>query len=155
MYSSYPSILRYYMSDSSRSFRLSNYFLLLTNATRAQLHRSKFLSLLREVKTCIALKNYSEARYSGPVICTFRFNNFYPIWSLFINPCFLHAYISLARRVIPTISRLFHILTSSPPLPFHAVSVQEPSPRLTVWFWVKHSSVYFLSKLMLRRMLVL
>ena len=38
MYSSYPS------SDSSRSFRLSNYFLLLTNATRAQLHRSKFLS---------------------------------------------------------------------------------------------------------------
>ena len=32
------------MSDSSRSFRLSNYFLLLTNATRAQLHRSKFLS---------------------------------------------------------------------------------------------------------------
>ena len=57
---------------------------------------------LREVKTCIALKNYSEARYLGPVICTFLFNNFYLIWSLFTTLAFLHAYISLARRVLPT-----------------------------------------------------
>ena len=42
-------------------------------------------NLLREVKTCIALKNYSEARYSGPVICTFRFNNFYPFRSLLLT----------------------------------------------------------------------
>ena len=74
--------------------------------------RAPLFPFLREVKTCIALKNYSEARYSGPVICTFRFNNFYPIWSLFTDPCFLHAYISLARRVIPTLSPAPSFLTS-------------------------------------------
>ena len=57
--------------------------------------------LLPEVKTCIALKNYSEARYLGLVICTFPFNNFYPIWSLsmtlascIFSARLLHAYIS-------------------------------------------------------------
>ena len=58
-------------------------------------------ALLREVKTCIALKNCSGTRYSGPVICTFPFNNFYPIRSLFMT---LASCMFLARLLYAYIS---------------------------------------------------
>ena len=59
-----------------------------------------------EVKTCIALrKKLTEARYSGPLICTFCFKNFSPFGpcSLTLASCTPSACLHiLARRVLPT-----------------------------------------------------